>query len=116
MLDEAQAKAALAAHGLPTPPHAVCTSVDEVAAAVADFGASAVKILGDFAHKTELGGVRLGIADEDAARAAASDLLALSDRVLVEPMAAKPLAELILGVARDPVVGLHLVIGCRWGF
>ncbi|MBB25303.1 MAG: acyl-CoA synthetase [Geminicoccus sp.] len=111
MLDEAQAKAALAAHGLPTPPHAVCTSVDEVAAAVADFGASAVKILGDFAHKTELGGVLLGIADEDAARAAASDLLALSDRVLVEPMAAKPLAELILGVARDPVVGLHLVIG-----
>ena len=111
MLDEAQAKTALAAHGLPTPPHAVCVSADEVVAAVAEFGVSAVKILGNFAHKTELGGVRLGIADTAAARATAGDLLALSERVLVEPMAAQPLAELILGVARDPVLGLHLVIG-----
>ena len=72
--------------------------------------------MGTFAHKTELGGVRLGLGGADAAQTehvarAARDLLQIAPAVLVEPMAAKPVAELIVGVAQDPVLGLHLVIG-----
>ena len=111
LIDEAAAKTALAAFGLPVPEQTVCRDEDEVAAAVARFGTAAAKILGDFAHKTELGGVRLGLSGAEEARAAARELLAISDRVLVEPMAGKPVVEMILGVARDPVLGLHLVVG-----
>ena len=109
MLDEAQAKAALA-HGLPTSPHAVCPTPTR-SRRLWPTSALRGQDPGRFRPQDRAGRCSAGIADEVAARAAACDLLALSDRVLVEPMAAKPLAELILGVARDPVVGLHLVIG-----
>ena len=111
LIDEATAKRELADFGLPVPAHRVCRTEAEVVAAVAGFGTAAAKILGDFAHKTDLGGVRLGLEDEASARAAARDLLALSEYVLVEQMAARPVVEMILGVARDPVLGLHLVVG-----
>ena len=63
------------------------------------------------AHKTELGAVKLGIATAERAGAAYDELARLSDRVLVERMAASPVAELIVGAARDPALGLHLMIG-----
>lgn len=117
MLDEAAAKTLLAQFGLPVPTHRVCSSVEEAVAAVVEFGVSgqryAMKILGDFPHKTELGGVRLGLSADDpnTVRSAALALLEIADAVLVEPMAEKPVAELILGVAQDPALGLHLVLG-----
>ena len=120
MLDEAQAKALLGDYGLPVPERRVCHTVQEALAAVVEFSKGghtcALKILGTFAHKTELGGVRLGLGGADAAQTehvarAARDLLQIAPAVLVEPMAAKPVAELIVGVAQDPVLGLHLVIG-----
>ena len=92
-----------------------CSSQADVVAAIADFAAqgrsSAAKILGDFAHKTELGGVRLGLRTTEDAQDAARALLAIAPRVLVEPMADRPVVELIVGVAQDPVLGLHLVVG-----
>jgi len=117
MLNEAEAKTLLGQFGLPLAEHRACQTPDEAVAAVAEFGAAgqscAMKILGDFAHKTELGGVRLGLSADDlaSARDAAHSLLDLAPAVLVEPMAEKPVAELILGVAQDPVLGLHLVLG-----
>jgi acetate---CoA ligase (ADP-forming) len=62
------------------------------------------------AHKSDLGGVRLGLASPDAAGAAYDDLAArLGPRVLVCETAA-PGTELALGLVRDAALGPLLVI------
>ena len=62
------------------------------------------------AHKSEVGGVRLGLGDPAAAGAAYDDLAArLGPRVLVCETAA-PGTELALGITRDPALGSLLVI------
>ena len=62
------------------------------------------------AHKSDVGGVRLGLADPDAAGAAYDDLAArLGPRVLVCETAA-PGTELALGLVRDAALGPLLVI------
>jgi acyl-CoA synthetase (NDP forming) len=68
-------------------------------------------------HKTELGGVRLDLADEASVRAAADELLALSLPpgsgslgVLVQPMATSGV-ELIVGARRDPSFGPTVLVG-----
>jgi len=62
------------------------------------------------AHKSDVGGVRLGLADPAAAGAAYDDLAArLGSRVLVCETAA-PGTELALGIVRDPALGPLLVI------
>jgi acetate---CoA ligase (ADP-forming) len=63
------------------------------------------------AHKSDVGGVRLGLAGPAAAGAAYDDLAGrLGPRVLVCETAA-PGTELALGLIRDPAVGPLLVIG-----
>jgi len=112
LLDEAEAKSRLATFGVNVPEGEVVTTRDAAVAAVARFAPAAMKICGaHIAHKTELGGVRLGLSTPDDAASAYADLSRHSDRILVERMAAAPLAELIVGAARDPALGLHLVIG-----
>jgi acyl-CoA synthetase (NDP forming) len=71
----------------------------------------AVKATGDIAHKSELGAVRLNLADSEAVHQAASALLPLTGTVLVERMVTGCVAELIIGVARDPVLGPYLLLG-----
>jgi acetate---CoA ligase (ADP-forming) len=62
------------------------------------------------AHKSDVGGVRLGLGDSGAAGAAYDDLAArLGPRVLVCQTAA-PGTELALGIVRDPALGPLLVI------
>ncbi|MDP9481756.1 MAG: acetate--CoA ligase family protein, partial [Chloroflexota bacterium] len=69
------------------------------------------------AHKTDIGGVRLGLVGAAAVRAATGELLDLGRRagldvrgVLVEPMAGAGL-ELIVGMTRDALFGPALVVG-----
>ena len=63
------------------------------------------------AHKSDVGGVRLGLAGPEAAGAAYDDLAArLGPRVLV-CQTAPPGTELALGLVRDAVLGPLLVIG-----
>jgi acyl-CoA synthetase (NDP forming) len=63
------------------------------------------------AHKSDVGGVRLGLAGPAAAGAAYDDLAArLGPRVLVCETAA-PGTELALGLVRDPAVGPLVVVG-----
>ncbi len=62
-------------------------------------------------HKTEAGGVRLGIASAEDAGAAAAAMLKLAPAVIVEEMVADAVAELIVGVTRDPQFGPMLVVG-----
>ena len=73
----------------------------------------------DLAHKTELGAVRVGIADGDALRAAAGEMLesvrrlapgARVDGILVQPMETR-LIEMILGYRHDPLVGPTVLLG-----
>ncbi len=80
----------------------------------------ALKILSpDLAHKTEVGGVKLGIANADALREEAAAMQGRVRRMapeatltgfLVQPMA-KGLGEAILGFRRDPEVGPIVLLG-----
>jgi succinyl-CoA synthetase beta subunit len=63
------------------------------------------------AHKTEAGALLLDLHGDDAVRAGFETLADGGAQVLVEEMVSGPLAELIVGVARDPVVGLHMLLG-----
>jgi acyl-CoA synthetase (NDP forming) len=81
-------------------------------------GAVAIKLDAvDLAHKTEAGGVRLGLADEAAIRAAVVDLEAAAERhgiahrgLLVQPMAPAGI-EVIAGGRRDAVFGPAVLVG-----
>jgi acetyl-CoA synthetase len=108
VLTEATAKAALAEHGLPVPQNRVLTQDQDMAAAIADLRAPfAVKGTG-LAHKSEHGAVRLGIAAEDVPAVAADIGTA---EVLVEEMITGTVAELLIGVVRDPAHGFVMTIG-----
>ena len=72
----------------------------------------AVKAVGrGLVHKSEQGAVRLGLEAPAAVEAAARALLPLGECLLVEGMVGDGVAEVIVGVDRDPQVGLVLVIG-----
>ena len=93
---------------------------DGAVAAWRDLGGGAVAIKLDaveLAHKTEAGGVRLGLADEAAIRATVDELRATAHRhgiavrgLLVEPMAPAGI-EMIVGGRRDPVFGPAVLVG-----
>jgi len=71
-----------------------------------------LKAVGDgLAHKTEVGGVALAIAGREQLLAAAQSMAGLSDCFLIESMIGGAVAELIVGVARDPQFGLYLTLG-----
>ena len=108
--DEAAAKDIVDALGIPTPPRRVCRDRDTAQGALAELGGPVVVKLLDAGvlHKTEVGGVRLGVrtaADMDAALDAIG-----ADRVLVEAMAPDGV-DLVVGARRDPVFGPVLVVG-----
>ncbi|MGV6849324.1 MAG: acetate--CoA ligase family protein, partial [Marinibacterium sp.] len=67
----------------------------------------AVKGVG-LAHKSEHGAVRLGVAAQDLAEVARS--IGTKD-VLIEEMAPNGIAELLIGVTRDPAHGYVLTLG-----
>ena len=112
LLDEAASKAWLAEFGVGVPEGAVARSEDEAAETAASLdGPVAVKALG-IAHKTERGAVRLGLRDPAEVRDAARELLALGNGgVLVERFETGVVAELIVGLHRDPQLGLLLTVG-----
>jgi acyl-CoA synthetase (NDP forming) len=86
---------------------------DEAAEAAADIGYPVVLKTDEpgIAHKSEVGGVRPGIRDPDALRAAYQDLSArLGPRVVVCETIA-PGTELALGLTHDPDLGPLVVVG-----
>ena len=60
------------------------------------------------AHKTEAGAVHLNLSTEDEVRSRASDLP--TDTILVEQMITRGVAELLVGVVRDPAHGYVLTL------
>jgi acyl-CoA synthetase (NDP forming) len=113
MYDEWESKRMLAAHGLTVPDGALVASATEAVAAADALGYPvAVKaVAAEMAHKTEHGAVALNLIDADAVDAAAERMLWISGRVLVERMVTDGVAELIVGIDRDPQFGPYLVVG-----
>ena len=112
LLDEAAAKEVLATLGVVTPERAVVEAY-EAATAASGLGFPVVvkAVSAGLAHKSELGAVRTGLRSAPEVDAAVADLAHLTDRFLVEVMVEGAVAELLVGVRRDPHVGLTLTIG-----
>ena len=111
LLDESAAKAWLGEFGVAVPRGAVAHDADEAAEIAASLGEPvAVKALG-VAHKTERRAVKLGLREPGEVREAARKLLTLGDAVLVERFESDVVAELIVGLHRDPQLGLLLAVG-----
>ena len=116
-----QATAWLREAGVPVAPVALARDEDQAVALWRAAGqAVALKIESpDITHKTEVGGVLLKLDDEAAVRAAFHTLmrrarqaapLARIDGVLVQAMAGGTV-ELVMGVQRDPVFGMVVMVG-----
>jgi acetate---CoA ligase (ADP-forming) len=109
------AMAALAERGAPIAPMAVVESADMAAAVAAELGYPLVlkADAAELSHKTEAGGVIVGIADEAELREAFARLesagLAAEGALLQKMLRGD--RELLLTVKRDPIFGLTLVLG-----
>lgn len=109
--DEAEAKASLARHGLAVPRGRRVAGADEAVAAAEALGFPvALKALG-LAHKSEQGAVKLNLIDSMAVRSAAESLAGLGAGLYVERMVTDGVAELIVGVTRDPLFGPVMTLG-----
>ncbi|MBL0726585.1 bifunctional acetate--CoA ligase family protein/GNAT family N-acetyltransferase [Piscinibacter sp. HJYY11] len=124
LLDEASAKALLSAYGIATVETvAVAPEAQAAVDAASRLGYPvALKILSpDISHKSDAGGVRLGLHDADELRDAAQRMLdtlrarqprARIEGFTVQPMVARPQAqELIVGASVDPVFGPVILFG-----
>ena len=110
-LDEAAAKAMLSEWDVPVPRGGVARDENAAVEIAKGLGDSvAVKALG-LAHKTERHAVRLDLREPDEVRAATHDLLRIADAVLVEQFESDTVVELIVGIVRDPQLGLLLTVG-----
>jgi acetate---CoA ligase (ADP-forming) len=115
------AKRALAAAGITVLTECLVQDADAAVRAATEIGFPVVlKIVSpDLPHKTEVGGVKVGLASVDEVRQAFAEMLrsvavkapqAAIDGVLIAPMA-KGIAELILGTTTDPVFGPVVMVG-----
>ena len=121
VLTEIESKQVLAAAGIPVAEATLAASADDAAKAAAKAGFPVVlKIVSpDVTHKSDVGGVKIGLKDEAAVRTAYDDIIAaVSDRqpkariegVAVQAMA-RPGTEVIVGMSKDPQFGPVLMFG-----
>ncbi len=122
-LDPAQAQVLAQAYGIPTVPTLMARDADEAARMAEQLGFPvALKIVsGQVVHKSDVGGVALGLGSADQVRAAAVRIrqqvarIQPEARVLgyaLQPMAKRPGSiELIAGLATDPVFGPVILFG-----
>ncbi len=110
-LSEAEAKAELAASGLAIPMGKTAMTARDAADRAEELGFPvALKALG-VEHKSDVGAVKLNLWDRNAVRDAAESMAGVARGFLVERMVDRPIAELIVGAVRDPVVGPTLTVG-----
>ncbi|MDH5530409.1 MAG: acetate--CoA ligase family protein, partial [Paracoccaceae bacterium] len=106
LLDEAEAKALVARAGVPVPKGVSAPTLSAlIGLAEGLVPPLALKGLG-FAHKSEAGAVRLGLTD-------LHDQLNMEGATgyLAEEMVTGAVAELLIGLRRDPVYGVSLTVG-----
>src|SRR5262245_42276609 len=121
VLNEADSKALLRAYGIATPHEQVVGSVDTAVSAAKDIGYPVVlKLVAvEVTHKSDIGGVILGIRSENELRSAYTRLQqnfakAQGGAKLTQALVAQQISggvELVLGVQRDPEVGPVLMFG-----
>jgi acyl-CoA synthetase (NDP forming) len=110
-LNEAAAKHKLAGFNVPIPANETVGSVQQALDSASRLGFPLVlKALG-VDHKTETDALRMNLRSTSEIAEAATALLELSDQLYVETMVDSVVAELIVGVTRDPQFGLVLSIG-----
>ncbi|MFN4155053.1 MAG: acetate--CoA ligase family protein [Paracoccaceae bacterium] len=106
LLDEAEAKQVLRAAGVAVPVGVSAPTLAELAGLARGLVPPLVlKGLG-FAHKTEAGAVRLGLASLDGQAGMPG-----ATGYLLEEMALGAVAEVLVGLRRDPVYGVSLTLG-----
>ena len=122
VLSEVEGRRLLAAYGIPGPREAVVATAEEAVEAAQRIGYPVVlKILSpDIHHKTEIGGVRVGLMDEAAVVTAFREVMEAAWRhhpqarlegALVQEMIPTDAVEVILGVLQDPDFGPVVVFG-----
>jgi acetyltransferase len=123
ILGALESKQLLEAFAIPVARAVRAASAEEAAKAARDVGFPVVLKIDspDISHKSDVGGVRLGLADADAVRAAFGEIAAAVARkrpdarfagVTVERMLGGPHArELMAGIVRDPVFGPAITFG-----
>lgn len=126
MLSEVEAKSLLAAYGIPVVATRMAQTPDDVHSVAAEVlvheRACVIKILSDdITHKSDVGGVRLGLENADAAEAAAREMSARISREFpraridgftVQAMVHRPRAhELLVGMSVDATFGPLLMFG-----
>jgi len=118
-LNEQRALELFSALGVPVPAIAQVSDAEGVDALKLNYPVVAKILSADIAHKSEVGGVKVGIADTAALKAAVTTLLsdvpkkvpgARIDGVVVQEMI-KGLGEAIVGFRRDPRVGPLVAVG-----
>jgi len=123
LLSEPEAKAVLAAYGIPVVETRIAATPDDVARIAAHFNQPiALKVLSEgITHKSDVGGVVLDLDSAEKARDAAVQMTARIAEIRpdaelagfsVQPMARRPGAhELIVGAMTDPIFGPALLFG-----
>lgn len=113
MLDAPTAARLLIAAGVPVVDSTSCASPAAAVVAADRCGYPVVAKVQSFSltHKSDVGGVRLGLVDARAVAGAAGDLLALAAdaQVLVQPQVAG--VEVVVGGLRDPQFGPMVMVG-----
>jgi acyl-CoA synthetase (NDP forming) len=120
-LTEYQAKQVLADYGIPVTSEALATTAEQAVVLAAQIGFPVVmKIVSPMIpHKTEAGGVKVGVRDAQAVREAFSEIVANAgchspgapiDGVLVQAMVSGG-TEVIVGVTQDPLFGPAILFG-----
>ena len=111
ILSEAASKEALSGFGLRIPRSIQAQSVDELIEKSAALSFPVVLKGAGLAHKSEAGLVALDIRDEPSLAAAARQMQAVTSEFLVEEMAVGGVAEVLVGITRDPTGTFLLTLG-----
>ena len=99
----------LRAGGVPVVDAVACVGPDDAVAAAGRWAGPVVVKVARSAHRSDSGGVRLGLTTPDDVRTAAADLLAITDEVLVSPQLSG--VEVAVGALRDPSFGPVVMVG-----
>ncbi len=110
MVDTQEARQLLSDAGLQFP-KSQTVDKKQFAAAIKTFAKPVVLKAEGIAHKTEANAVRLNLQDDATIARHAEELFAMAQSITIEEMMVDKKLELLLGVNRDAVMGLSLMIG-----